>query len=151
MRGTIIDMVPLMIITFVLLVGLVAGSLLYSEFRTEDFWDPTYTGDIDQVFSIFDYGAIFIVVALGLGVVVSAFFIRSHPIFLPISIIIFIVVVLISGVLTNAFMGYASDTSISSHANVFSNYLQFLGYVPYIVVGFGAIVLIAIYAKPGSA
>jgi len=151
MRGTIIDTIPLMIITFVILVGLVTASILYTEFSKEDVWDTTYAGDMDQVFSVFDYGAIFIVIASALSIVISAFFIRSHPIFLPISIIVFVIVTMTSGVLTNAFMGFAADSEVSAHANVFSNYLQFMGYLPYVIVVFGGLVLVALYAKPGSA
>lgn len=151
MKGSILDMFPAMIIPFALLVGLAIASILYTAFSAEAFWNPTYSGDMTQVFSVMDYGAIAIMISMFVAVVISAFFIKTHPIFLPITLIIFIVVVMVSALTTNVFMGFATSTQIVSHANAFPNFLQFAGYIPYAVVGFGVLLLIAMYGKPGSA
>lgn len=150
MKGTIIDLIPIMIITFVLLVGLVFGSILYNEFKGTDIWDPTYTGDIETTFSILDYGAVFIIIASGLATVVFAFFIRTHPIFFVVSLILMIIVVMVSGPVTNAFMGFAQDDDIADTANDFPMTLEFMGILPYTVLAFAVLIVIGLYVKPGG-
>lgn len=139
-----------MVITFVLLIGLVIGSLLYTEFSQTDVWDETYSGDVETTLSVLDYGSLFIVIMLGMSTVISAFFIKTHPVFFPVSLILFLIVLMISGPLTNAFIGVAQDDRIIATSNQFPITLQTLGNIPYIILGLGAMILIGLYAKPGS-
>ena len=151
MRGTIVDTIPIMVITFVLLIGLVVGSLLYTEFSQTDVWNETYSGDVETTLSVLDYGTLFIVIILGMSTVISAFFIKTHPVFFPVSLILLLVVLMISGPLTNAFMGVAQDEKLVDTSNQFTVTLQTLGNLPYIILVLSAMILIGLYAKPGGA
>lgn len=152
MRGNIVDLFLVVIIAFVVLLTFSFGYLFYQELKSEDSFEfgTEVEAGLDRSFSVLDYGLILFVVISLIAVVVSAFFIQTHPVFFMVSLIIFMIFTAISFSITNVWMEIYSDPEISSSVNQFSNSLNLMAYAPHIlIVGF-VIVGIVLYASKGG-
>lgn len=132
------------IIIFVLFVGTVIGLNLYTNFNNAISL-PSATANI---FPVFDYGMVFLVVGLIIGALVFAYYIPSHPLFLVFGIMTLMIILLISPSLTNSFMQFASSSELVSYSNQLPVSLQIMGNIPLVVFVAGILILIALYIKP---
>lgn len=96
-------------------------------------------------------GAIpFIVIGSGIGAIVLAFLIPSHPVFLPISIIALIIFVILSTAFSNFLWEFLNATPIVSIANQYPLIASIVQYLPYIIAIFGFVLIVVMYSKSGG-
>ena len=69
--------------------------------------------DMGSMFPIFDGALIFIMIGMTIGLLMSSFLLPTHPIFLPLNIVGLIVLVFISGVLTNLYSDIVEQPEIN--------------------------------------
>lgn len=86
-------------------------------------------------------------IALGIGVFVSASLLNTHPFFFIAGVVVMGIVVTIGAVLSNAYEEFASDPAISSYANDFTILPFIFQNYPFIMVGLGALLIIGLFAK----
>lgn len=108
-------------------------------------------GSTSEVTEKFDYLWLFVFVALLIGVLISSFMIHSHPIFLPIYILLLGIVVLIGVIMNNVYLEFTSFSLLAATAatHTFSNGI-IENYVP-VIIGVGILSMIIIFARPAGA
>ena len=99
----------------------------------------------------FDPIWLFLFIALLIGVLISSYMIHSHPIFIPIYIILLGISVLIGVIMNNVYLEFTAFSLLAATAatHTFSNVI-IENYVP-IVIGVGILSMIIIFARPRGA
>jgi len=85
---------------------------------------------------------------LMLGLFVTAWFVPSHPIFIPIFAILLIIVVVIAMPISNAYNDFAASPQLAGTANEMGLVGFMMGNLPILTFFIGIIVLIISFAKP---
>ena len=80
-------------------------------------------------------------------VLVSAFVIDTHPIFFIISFILLIMVFVVALFLGNAYNDVATDPTLSAYANTMPYMSWVMRHIAECIIGFGAMVSVALFAK----
>lgn len=103
-----------------------------------------YPGTIDNVF-------LFLVVGLCISAIVLAAMVRVHPIFIPLFIIAWILVVFLSGILSNIYQTMAADTNLLAQANQLTFIGTIINFLPIFIGVFGIIIMVVLYklGNPG--
>jgi hypothetical protein len=102
----------------------------------------TYDGVFDGIF-------LFVMVGLGLTVIVSSFFIRAHPIFYFVSLVVYAFITVISAILSNAYEELVS-TDLLAASGAFPIIDHLLTNFPFYCMGLSFIVAIVLFAKRGD-
>ena len=153
MKGSVLELVIVFVILGTIMFGLLIGLKIYNEFTDNDIWSETDAGQAaktgaEGAISAVNYGMVFLMVGLILSRVCSAFFINAHPVFFIASLLMLIIVLVVAGPLSNAFMGMAGSDSLSSEADTLAVSTHIVGNLPVIAVVAGFLIIIALYAKP---
>lgn len=117
---------------------------------TQDTLNQTYFTKAKESLMIFDYMMPFIVIGLFMFMVVSAFFLQSHPIFFILSLLSFTIVIIFIPIISNMFNEFATNSSISSTANLFPYSVTIMNNLPLIVAAFSTLVIIVLHMKKGG-
>lgn len=153
MKGSVLELIIVIVILGVMLFGLLIGLKIYNEFTEKGAWSDTDAGQAAQAgaagaIDAINYGMVFLVAGLLISMIVSALFIKTHPVFFVLSLILLIFVILVSGPITNAFMGVAQNENLAAEVDDLTVAVHVVGYIPYIVVVGGFLIMLALYAKP---
>lgn len=108
------------------------------------------TAAISTVNSIFNYGdtlLIILFVGLIIALIISTILIRVHPVFIGISLIIFIIVVLFSFVIAEAYNKIEESPALHQATVQYSKTSYVMEHYPYFIIPIGAIFLIILMAK----
>ncbi len=97
-----------------------------------------YPGVIDNTF-------LFFTVALSVVTLVLAALVRIHPIFIPFYFLGLVIIIFLSGLLSNIYQEMASDTNLISQANDLTFISNILNQLPFIVGIFGMVLMIVMY------
>ncbi len=108
-------------------------------------------GSIETLTAQFDPIWLFLFVALLMGVLISSFMIHSHPIFIPIYIILLGIVVVVGVIMNNIYLELTANATLAATAatHTFSNVI-INNYVP-VIIGVGVLSMIIIFARPVGA
>lgn len=110
-RGNLLDPLVIMVTVFALGILFIMGFKVFGAINEQIQGGSALDTDqkqmvqehYDTYISVFDIGFLIVVVLLSVFIVVSAFLIDTHPIFLPIFVFIAIFVIIISAILGNVF------------------------------------------------
>jgi len=106
------------------------------------------SGDLyDKFPTLLDNLFLFAFILFLVFVLVSAFVIDTHPIFFIISFILLIMVFVVALFLGNAYNDVATDPAISAYANTMPYMSWVMRHIAECIIGFGAMVSIALFAK----
>lgn len=99
----------------------------------------------------FDALWLFVFVGLLIGVLISSFMIKSHPIFIPIYIIFLGVAVLVGVIMNNVYLDFTANATLAATAatHVFSNAV--INNYVLVIIGVGILSMIIIFARPVGA
>jgi len=100
--------------------------------------------------SVIDNSILFLVVGLCIVTLIFAVFVKVHPVFIPLFIIAWVLVIFFSGVLSNIYQKMAATSMVSAYAEqlVFiSNILEFL---PLLIGIFGILLMVVMYKVWGA-
>ena len=64
------------------------------------------------VIGVFDANFGFAIIGIGIFLFVTAFLVNSHPVSLPLNIIVYIILIFISGIFSNVFITFAESSAI---------------------------------------
>lgn len=87
---------------------------------------------------------------LMLGLFITAWFVPSHPIFIPIFAILLVITIVVAIPLSNAYNDFATNPTLSSTASQQGLIGFMMGNLPIVAFVVGIIVLIISFAKPGG-
>lgn len=97
-----------------------------------------YPGIIDNSFA-------FIIVFLCLGVLTLAALVRVHPIFIPIFLIVYLLLLFFCGVISNIYQEIASQPALAVEASNLDLILFSMTYLPLIIGVIGIILMVIMY------
>ena len=84
------------------------------------------------------------------GVLVSAWFMRTHPVFVPIFIILLVVSIIVGVAMSNAYEKVSEATELLTAASQQSGVGFFMSNLPYIALIVGLIAILITFIKPGG-
>lgn len=128
-KGSVLfDMIYIALMVFFIGMCFVVGWLFFSKVNDQFQASPDISTEGKAIMSNTNtrmttwLDGVFLTVFIGLyiGSLILAFQIDSHPIFFPISIIIFIILIIVSAVLGNTFYQFAADSQITPYAEGFT-------------------------------
>jgi len=155
-KGSILDLAGIIFLVCAFIISGFIVTKFYFTFK-ETYLNTTNPTQVEQeilskgeTVSNVILGAIpFIIIASGIGAIVLAFLIPSHPVFLPISLIALIIFVVLSTAFSNFLWEFLNATPIVSIANQYPIIASIVKYLPYIIAIFGFILIIVMYSKSG--
>lgn len=151
-KGTIFDLMTLVIALFVAAIAIIMSVKMYDAFvgmyepKSEAATNIIAKGTIAT--RRFDAAFLIYTVGLGLAVIIGGFVIYTHPIFLPISLMILGILLLVFPQISNAFESFINNSSVASIGDEFPIMIRIMRNLPTIMTGIGFLVLIAMYIKP---
>ena len=91
-----------------------------------------------------------VIVGLLIMVLVSAFMVRSHPVFFFISIMVLAIFITLSAVFSNVYQTITDDSELSTTSSDFSITNLFMDKLPYIILIVTVLTFIILWGKPWS-
>ena len=98
----------------------------------------TYSGVIDNSF-------LFLTIGIALAALVLAALVRVHPIFIPIFWVGLLIVIFLSGILSNIYQEMASNPNLIAQADQLLFVSHILTYLPLFVAIFGHLMILILY------
>jgi hypothetical protein len=155
MKGSVRDTGVILLVFAILVMVTMTEAVFYNNFKT-----AIQTSGIDQfnatapifqradnvINSMVNMPAMLILL-MGISAIVLAFFIPSHPIFLPLSFIFWIMYVFLAVAFANLLWMFINISLISPTANNFPLIVWLIQYLPHVIAIFGAIIMIVMYSK----
>jgi len=151
--GIILDMLIGMVMIFILAVFIVTAVWFHSTIKTEtDIYQQTETGTeiltyIDTTVQIFNFIFVMSIASIIVGLLISAHYIQTSPMFLVVGIIIIAIIVLVSAPLSNTFAEISDDPEISQYLSGHTTVTTLMDNFPLINLLTGSLFLIVLYAK----
>jgi len=97
-----------------------------------------YTGTLD-------YGFLFFIVGLSIGVLILAALVRVHPIFIPLYVIGLLIVIFLAGVFSNIYQGLADSPEFTALASQLMFIDKIMTFLPWFVGVVGVLLCIVMY------
>jgi len=154
MKGSILDLAGILFLVTGFVIGGFLSYKFYLAFKESyvpiNQEEQTIMSKGETIYNILLNSIPFIVIGSGVGAIVLAFLIPSHPVFLPISIILLAFFVILSVVFSNFLWEFLNAQQIIVMANKFPLVASIVQYLPYIIVVFGIVLIIVMYSKSGG-
>jgi hypothetical protein len=153
MRGSTLDLLELIVIFFAFSVISIISLYLMTEFNAgvQGMFTSNVSYDVlNQTVDTmkgFDAAGVFVFFGIATGIIISAFLIKSHPVFFVISIFVLAFVIVVAAQISNVFIEFGRADEIIASANEFSLTIQIFNNLPTIIMVLGIIVSIVMYAK----
>ena len=106
-----------------------------------------FSGFKDRFQKNFNWFMVTIVIVMIVGMILTAFVLKSNPAIAMIAVLIWIIVIGFTIHLSNAFNSFATDTNISGYVAEFSLMSPIMNNLPRLVALLGALFIIILYAK----
>jgi hypothetical protein len=153
--SNIADIIYLIVAVFVIAITVVLGLYIYDAFFTSTMVTTTFTAEqiavaapVRTTIASFDYLAIFIVVGMGVMCIISAYLVRTYPIFFIMMFIAQMIVVGVSSIISNIWYQIAQTSQLVTITNSLT-WLPFIfNNLPTIILVFSAAVAIVSYGSP---
>jgi hypothetical protein len=160
-RGTIADVFGVLIIGTVAISTFFVAAVVWQEFRGGLNSTLNTTGQLSQQENqIYTSGTNtqntlinlipFLIVGSGLATVVLAWLIPTHPIFMPLSIIVGAVFVWLSTAFANIWNEFLTAPSIVTYSNNFPLIASITQYLPWIVTAIVILIMVVQYSQAGK-
>lgn len=150
MKGSMLDIPVILILLMtgiitVIVVALVVGSINDAWPMADESKDILEAG-VSSIY-LFDYGVLLLAVGASLFSIISAYYVRSHPIFFIFSMIMLSIVIMFSAVVTNVLYAFVTATPIVVIANSFPYSVILITNLPLFSLIVGILIAIAMYGK----
>lgn len=156
-RGSLVDVFFLMVVVFVFVLITIVSAAVWEQIEEDEtFNETTYNAGVQDTYADAEsalYGLDGIIVTfyllMNIGAVISAFFIRSHPIFFIIALFIMAFMVLVSVILGNVYYEFANSLPVlQAAANSFPLVYQLFTWLPAISCVLGGLIAVVMYGQP---
>lgn len=157
-KANVIDLFVIAAFVFAFGITILLGKVIMGEFADElgEGSNSSIMSNKSQEFitrgdntyvPVFTANFIFIWVGLFIATIISAFFIRSHPAFFVIAIIILGIYTWLNAVFSDVFTQLSSVSNVATTADQFSVVTFVMENFPFFMIIFGIIVAIVLYSK----
>jgi hypothetical protein len=155
-RGNVfLDSMLVIIVLIAFGICAIIGYKIFGELNTDIQGDSDLSNQTKQVVStahtvypsVMDNGFMIIMGLLWLFVIIASVMIDSHPMFLVISILLFVFVLGIAMLLSNSFQEFAADSEFVGFDSTFPFTYWVLEHLLTVIIIMGASVMIAMFAK----
>jgi len=154
-KGTILDV---FFITFFIVAALAAIIIMYAIFN--QFHAAFQTAGINgtelqmstdalSAISNFNVLMLFVYIGSGMACVVSAFAVRTHPIFFGIFVIVQILLLALTPILQDVYYAVTAEPALNSSMAQFPVFTNIIDYLPYATLILSALVALVMFALPG--
>lgn len=101
----------------------------------------------DVAYSVWDASILFIAIAMVISSGISAYFLRTHPIFFIPTLIVWIISFVIAAIFSNIFAEFIGTSPLLAISTTLTNTVTVSTNYPILAAIFGIIIIIALYAK----
>jgi len=152
---SVLDMFLAVIMLFIISIVIIFSHVLVTEFQTqtEDLFPDAAQNITDTGITAvlnFDWGFVFLIGGVFMSIIIGAFLIPTHPVFVIASLLIMAVFLLIAPQFSNMFDEVMLDTRIAPSASSFVLVDAVWASLPFISLAFIALLIIVTYAKTRS-
>jgi len=149
MRGSVLDLVIMCVMLMSGIIAVILSAHILGAFDTAWTWGGEAQTIIDagtSAMTIFDYMIIFYIIGLGAFSIVSAYFVKSHPVFFVFSIILIGITVMFSAQVTNVLWEFLNVSTLSTTVNDFPLVVTLVQNLPLVIMLIGITIAIVTYA-----
>jgi len=158
-NNQIMDIVTIIVLILVIALSLLFGKYIFSSIDnafTEGNLHTTESAqamdDMSVSFSLFDWGILFAMIGLTIGLLITSYFIPSHPVFVVINIVGLVFLVFIGAVLSNLYGDIVNVEGLSEARESYGGMEKtdfIMTKLPFICAFLVLISSIVMYAKGG--
>lgn len=153
MKGSVLDMIIIPVMLFVGVIAFIFAGVLLTEVEDSPFGEMLTAEGItiltDGAVEMQTFDSMSIVLMIGLigGSAVSAFFIRSHPVFLVIAFLLYGFFIAFGAIISNAFYAFATSADvITAVANNYPIAVAIMANMPLFMIVGTIIIAVAGYS-----
>lgn len=151
-KGIIFEMITILVVLTLFIVGVMLSYKFVNEFNNQNTFEAgslskNITGQGIVAIQGFDNLSILVLIGLTLYIIVSAFFINSHPVFFVIGVMALLIVIPLTALVSNVFQRIAGEPEFSDYSNNFVVIPYIMSHLPLFFLIIGILALIGIYAK----
>jgi hypothetical protein len=149
MKGNITDTIFIVAMVFTFIVTCVLCYTILDKFGTQTagFLNQTPVTAGKQALNILDYAAAGLLIGAALFSAISAYFIRTSPVFFIFGVIVLMVSVYAAALVSNVGYDIFNSSALSTAALTFPISMNIMQYLPYYVAILGIIIIIAMFGK----
>lgn len=155
-KAQLLELYVPFVFIFVFLFAAIIGFYVVSEFS--DATSSQFSTEANDIvtkggnaFQILDYGSIILIAGIFMGLIISAFYIQTNPVYFMTFLVALMVVMIVSPAMSNVFNGLKSNPTINATVDTANNF-PVLNYVtdnfPLFIALGGFIFIITLFAKP---
>jgi len=152
-KGSVLDLILIGVFCLAFAFSILIGFKISTEFNTQiqahvDVPAEAKTAStslLGEYSTTMDYGFLFFIVGLSIGVLILAAMVRVHPIFIVLYIIGLLIVIFLSGVFSNIYQGLAESTEVVALANQLLFVDKIMTFLPWFVAVVGTLLCIIMY------
>lgn len=152
-KGFAFDSVILIVLIGIVLITIVVGKYISEQMSGAGLFSSEtkdFTPYLNQTFATMDTNLLIVVGGFGIAMVLSALYIKSHPVVFIVFFLISIFMVMLSGPIANMYMTMVGSGTLAPTANEFTTALSIAGSLPMWIFAFMLIAGIVMFAKLGG-
>jgi hypothetical protein len=155
MKGSITDLVYVLILIFVFGFVAIIANMIYDKYTEQTALNPAFNTpqnteietNAQTLLTNFDYIYVFFIVAMAIIAIASSFWIKTHPIFFFVSIFMLIISIILAAMFGNIFSKAAENDLLSVSVAEYTIIPFVMAHLPTIILLIGALLLVILYAK----
>jgi len=153
-KGFMQDILMLMLFLFMFAICTYIALTIYNEYRdrTQGTMDESATEKLImdnaiKTLDILDYCFLMLFMGLTISTVITAFFIRSHPVLFVLSLILLFIILVMAVVFSNVFEKFGEQAAIQNATDTYTIIPEIMGKYPLYMLGVFILVALAFFAK----
>jgi len=153
-KGFLQDIIFALAILFTFAISTYIALTIWNEYRdnTANTMEDTEAqrdiiSNASRTLHVLDYAFLMLFMGLLISTIVTAFFIRSHPVMFVLSLILLFVVLLLAVVYANIFEKFEEQSSLDNATNTYRIIPEIMSGFPKYIFGFFILVALAFFAK----
>lgn len=154
-KGTIQDLILIMIFITIFAVGTLIVYKISDEINTQFIEEGLLSADGEKAYSqinnmypsVIDNSFLVLVIGLSIGALILAFLVRVHPVFFIGFLLVLIIIIFISGIMSNIYLEIANDPEFTNVATNLTFITHIIGKLPLIIGIVGFLISIVMYKQ----
>lgn len=153
-KGTIVDIIFVGAVLFLFAIVTLLSYTLYNEFtdKTAGKLDESDAGktivrESKRAFGALDYSFLLVFVGLFISTVVTAFLIKSHPVFFVVSILLLFILIFSAVLFSNIFEEVSEKPNLENASNTYVIIPHIMDYLPHYIFGLIIVTFIIFFSR----
>lgn len=155
MKGSVQDIIIFAIVLFVMTFSIIISYLILDELHggTENLLNSrsrTMLAEGRSTITIFNAGFLVLTIGFGIAVIVSSFYIRTHPVFFFFAFLMLVIFIMVGAIFTNIFWEFINATPFANVVDAFPIMIEVMKNYPLVICVIGFLAILVMYAKSRS-